>query len=434
MRDRMILGNNVSFSLDSEKTGVNNNVIVCAGSGCGKTVSVMEPRLLNTYDSSLIVTVTKRRLVHQYTQLFKERGYKVLDLNFARPQSSNAAFDPLAYVKSYTDITFLAESIVRANPRKEHSTADPYWDDSSVSLLTSLIALVMSENKKATFDDVLRLFDSMDIDDGGVGITTNIDDRFKRLEETSGDNYAITHWRSFRSLPSRTARCVFANLSTTIDSVFTPEIRKIIRKYSSIDFREIANEKTVLFVSTSAVSTSLHYFVNMFYSQAIKQLFEYGETMPDGRLPIPVSILCDDFATGSRILNFPQYISIFREKGISVTLLVQSESQLDSIYGGTDTVTIINNCDTYVYMGGMDIRTARNISERLDIPLDEVLYMPVGKVVVFRRGQRPVMTDRYNIFADKEYCRVKNEYEKTTETITRLMNNASSNDIHTTAV
>ncbi len=428
MKDKMILGENIEFTTDSEITGVNNNVIVCAGSGCGKTLSIVDPRLLNTYDSSLIVTVTKRRLVYQYTQMFKKRGYNVLDLNFVKPQNSNIAFDPLKYIKSYTDITFIAESIVKANPRKEHTTADPFWDDNSVSLLSALIAYTMGENKDATFDDVIEMFTRMTIEEDGTGITTNLDRKFENT-----NTFAKNRWRSFRSLPMKTASCVFSTLSTTIDMMFTPELRKIINAQKTVDFERIAKEKTVLFVTTSAVNPVLNLFVNMFYAQAIKQLFEIGEAMPDGRLPIPVSIICDDFATGSRILNFPEYISIFREKGISVTLLVQSESQLASIYGADDSTTIINNCDTYVYMGGMDIKTARNISERIDRPLDEVLYMPVGKVMIFRRGQRPIQTNRYDIFHDPEFLKEKKVYESRV-VLEKLVKSAAEYKIQTSVM
>ena len=143
-----------------------------------------------------------------------------------------------------------------------------------------------------------------------------------------------------------------------------------------------------------------------------KQLFEYAESLPTGKLPIPVSVLADDFATGSRILNFPEYISIFREKQISVMLLLQSESQLEKMYGYEDAITIIENCDTYVYMGGMSLKTCRNISERLNLPLDEVLYMPLGNEVIFRRGQRPIQTQRYNILKNRMYQKITKEYEK----------------------
>lgn len=153
----------------------------------------------------------------------------------------------------------------------------------------------------------------------------------------------------------------------------------------------------------------------MFYAQAFKQLFEYAESRPDGVLPIPVHVLCDDFATGSRVMNFAEYISIFREKGISVTLLLQSESQLEGMYGADDATTIINNCDSYIYLGGMDLKTAQDVSMRLNVPLDEVLYMPIGQEILFRRGQRPIVTERYNITKNAEYVRVTREYNKAIE-------------------
>ena len=111
-------------------------------------------------------------------------------------------------------------------------------------------------------------------------------------------------------------------------------------------------------------------------------------------------------------MNFPEYISIFREKKISVTLLLQSESQLESMYGPDQATTIINNCDTYLYMGGMDLRTAQNVSLRLNVPLDEVLYMPLGQEVLFRRGQRPIVTQRYDIRNNTLYQQITKKYEQ----------------------
>lgn len=80
------------------------------------------------------------------------------------------------------------------------------------------------------------------------------------------------------------------------------------------------------------------------------------------------------------------------------------------MYGPEDAVTIINNCDTYIYMGGMDLKTCWHISERLNIPLEEVLYMPVGKVVIFRRGQKPIITERYNILENAAYKEINAQF------------------------
>ena len=100
---------------------------------------------------------------------------------------------------------------------------------------------------------------------------------------------------------------------------------------------------------------------------------------------------------------------------MSVVLLVQSESQLESIYGSNDATTIINNCDSYIFMGGMDLQTAKNVSLRANLPLEDVLYLPVGKEMVFRRGQKPIITDRYDILSDREYRQLTREHNSKIE-------------------
>ncbi len=409
-KDRVILGENCIYSLDCEETGLNNNVIVCGGSGSGKTMSVSEAKLLETHESSMIVTVTKRRIVDKYALLFRARGYEVLETNFVDPCKSTCAYDPLEYIGSYQDITFLAKSIVKSDPQKEKSSADPYWDEAAISLFSAEIAYILMTNDKASFADVLELHDSLVIDDSGSTIRTSLDTKFENIAAVDPKCFAVSCWKSFRNLPIKTASCIYGTLNTIIDTIFTPELRKMMAMKKKVNFEDIASKRTILFVTTSAVNPALHAFVNMFYAQAFKELFEFGERCPKGVLPVPVHVLCDDFATGSRVLNFPEYISIFREKGISVTLLLQSESQLEQMYGPDNATTIINNCDSYIYLGGMDLRTAQNVSLRLNVPLDEVLYMPIGQEILFRRGQRPIVTRRYDIRKNKLYQKITQDY------------------------
>lgn len=410
--DKIILGKNEVYSTDCSKTGLNNNVIVCGGSGSGKTMSVTEPMFLEAHNTSIIATVTKRRIVEKYSPMFAERGYVVEDLNFIHPEFSTVSYDPMMYIQSSADITFLAESIVCSDPRKENSVADPYWDNAAVSLLSAEIAYIQKKIPSATFADVIEFHNSLTFREGDGRISSNFDRIFQKLEEEEPNCFAVSCWKSFGALPVRTAGCVFGALNTQIDRIFSKELLQMFKMRNKLDFKKIADRRTVLFVSTSAVNPALNSFINMFYSQAFKQLFEYAEDLPDGKLPIPVRVICDDFATGCRILNFPEYISIFREKQISVTLLIQSESQLENMYGSYNATTIINNCDTYLFMGSMDLKTGRNVSERINLPLDEVLYMPIGREFIFRRGQRPVITQRYDIVNDERYCDITAAYEK----------------------
>jgi type IV secretion system protein VirD4 len=69
--------------------------------------------------------------------------------------------------------------------------------------------------------------------------------------------------------------------------------------------------------------------------------------------------------------------------------MVQAESQLSESFG-YDGKTIIGNCDSYVYLGGNDVETAKAVATRCDVPVRKILNMPVGSNWIFRRGQAPV--------------------------------------------
>ena len=77
-------------------------------------------------------------------------------------------------------------------------------------------------------------------------------------------------------------------------------------------------------------------------------------------------------------------------------LMIQAESQLASSYGD-DWATIIGNCDTYVYLGGNDVKTAQAVAERADVLSKKILNMPVGTNWIFRRGQDPVNGKNFDL-------------------------------------
>ena len=391
--DRLILGDgeNCIFSSDSNKTGLNNNILVIGTSGCGKTVSIMEPRILETFNKSLIATVTKRRIVKKYSVVMKRRGYKVLDLNFVHPRDGNCGYDPLMHIGSYNDITFLARSIVLANPQKAQSNADPYWDDGATSLFSAEICYILQTKDNATFADVLDFHNKLTFEERNGVIVTNYDRKFEYLAEKDPSSFAVSCWKSFKQLPVKTASCIFSALNTTIDSIFTPELKEMFCMKAMVDFEKLATEKTVLFITTSPVNSSLNSFISSFYGTVFKDLFEFAEEQVDGRLPVPVDVLADDFA------------------------LIQSESQLSSLYGSEKATTIINNCDTIVFLGSMDLETGKSISMRANRPLEDVLYMPIGSEIIFRRGMKPIFTRRYNIFQNEMYKKVTAAYERHVE-------------------
>jgi type IV secretory pathway TraG/TraD family ATPase VirD4 len=173
----------------------------------------------------------------------------------------------------------------------------------------------------------------------------------------------------------------------------------------------IGKRKMAVFITTSPVNPAHNLIVNVFYSQMFKNFFDVRENEKSTKLRIPIRIICDDFACGTKIYNFHEYLSICREEGISVTILLQNESQLRTIYGEYEAQTILNNSDTYIYMGGIDIHTAEQVAKRANKTLEEILYMPVGKELIFRRGEaEPIETERYDTLNDEQYRSMEKLY------------------------
>lgn len=415
-KERMILGNNCIYSGDTEKIGINRNVLVVGESGCGKTVSYVEPILIETLrstePSNKIVVLTKRRLASKYMPEYEAAGFKVDDLNLAEPEMGNCSYDPMAYINSEEDISDLAHSIVMANERKEHSNADPFWDDGAEALLAAEIGIALMTKENPTFCDVLDIHYGLKFKESGSGIVTTLDPLFEKVEEIEPDCFALSNWKTFKEAAPKTAKSIYVSLNPTLRA-FTEDVRECMRKYPSVDFEKFAHEKSILFITTSPVKRALHSLANIFVSQVIAELFSIADENENGELPIPVDIIFDDFATGAKVADMPEKLSICREKKIAFPgILIQSESQLQKMYGEFGACEIIDNCDTYIFMGGNNYHTARSLSLKMDVPVEEILYMPVGKIIVFRRGQSPMFSTRYDVFQDDYYKKMKEDKEK----------------------
>ena len=417
--DDLILGNGPDgvYSMDPRKSKANNNVLCVAGTNGGKTTSVGEPNILHSENRSLVVLLTKRRLMDQYREPLKRRGYDVKILDLVHPERSDVGYDPMLHINDESDIVGLAKGLVFASGCT--SAREPYWENSAADLFTAFVKLAqLLYGENARMENVLERIRQIDVEPCGYDEDEECDDceedeamvpigeccpaeQFEAFKDA--DPQMFMNWYQYYENATNTKACIRSMMVSAMNGVMTKKIQQVMAKEEQLDFTDLVNRKTALFILTSPVNPALHPFANLVLGSMFKELFEYAESLPSGRLPIPLMAICDDFATGGQIPNFQQLISIFREKGISVMMLIQSLSQLEAMYGYNGALTIMDNSDNLVYMGGNDLNTADQIARRINKPVDEVLSLQIGQEYLFRRGQKPKQLQRYQLFDDPLY-------------------------------
>ena len=389
-----ILPNGELFSLDSIKTRLNNNMAILGASGAGKTRSVVIPNILSAC-GSYIVADPKGNLYKKYGDYMRRYGYKVIHLDLIHPESSDR-YNPLNYVRNTDDALKLANQIVTLGYNGMSCQNDPFWEKASELLVSALIGYIMEGGREIerSIHGIADLLAKIDPNVYENGDTCEIDtileehahDYFFRTDEES---WAYKQYRKFKSTAPRTFGCVIITLQTMITTFDTEGMRYMTSGEKTVDLKAIGKERVIVFLGISDTDRSKDVIANIFYSQAMNELCSFAdEECEDSRLPVPVRFILDDFGTNCRICGFENMISNIRSRGISAVLILQSESQLTQGYGESSH-TILDNCDTIVYMGGNDVETARMISDRSNQPLHKILEMPLGTNWLFRRGSAP---------------------------------------------
>jgi len=81
--------------------------------------------------------------------------------------------------------------------------------------------------------------------------------------------------------------------------------------------------------------------------------------------PVPVTLLLDELANLGVLPNFPTTVSIARGRGLCLVLGVQALSQLEARYGRDGAATIRTCCATKLSLHGLDMGSAREVSDSL---------------------------------------------------------------------
>ena len=407
-RNFRILAKDCMMDNDTWRTGINNNDLIIGPSGAGKTRSYVKPNLMQC-NGSFIVADTKGSLIQEVGPLLQRHGYRVINVDLTAPERSYG-YNPLDFIRYDSQKKcFLAKDILSAANiiSPVESRRDPFWEKSAGMYIACMISYVLEclPEEEHTLEYVRRLFAEMGHSGTDVELS-NFDRLFRELEQEAPNSFAVSKYRMFNTARQvkTTFECVRMYIAEHLNPITGAGVEQMYRRPQRIDFRMLGREKTAVFLTVSDMDRSMDTLASLFYTQALQTLCESADKdYPDHRLPVPMRLILDDFATNVVIPDFDKTISVIRSREISVSIILQSLSQLNAIYGHVRGMTIVNNCDNCLYLGGQDVDTAKYISYKSNRTVDTVLNLPLGSAYLFTRGNRPKEVQKFDIRKHQRY-------------------------------
>ena len=397
------LAKGIIVSNNSHETQLNNNDVIIGASGSGKTTSYVYGNIAGLY-GSYVIADTKGDLAAKFSPMLKKAGYDVKVIDFVDTEKS-VGYNPMDYIRRKEDGTYNEQDVQKLAHLLSPVTidGDPYWESSAENLICALIALAIEfeEPQKHNLSTVADLSSMLGyICQGRDGnIVENgmkkLFDMFEYVNRQNCNSFAYKRFSRFKELQNsdKTWSCVISFVNKAFTLFDISSIEKMFLDPDKVDLTKLGREKCALFVNVSDVDRSLDTIVNIFYSQLFQNLISEADNN-GGKLDVPVRIILDDFATNVYVPDFDKIISVIRSRDISVSIILQSITQLNQLYGQYASRTIINNCDHLLYLGGHDYETSLYISQLANVPLEKVIDMPLDKQFILTRGEKAVYADR----------------------------------------
>ena len=379
-----ILAAGIRVSNDTWVTGRNNNDLIIGPSGAGKTTSYVLPNVCNSCESMIVVD-TKGNLYRKTADRLRQKGYTVLLLDFTDLQHSPVGYNPLDFVHRDENDKPNEQDIMAISAAMLPDEAvghDQFWSRISRLVLESAIAYVLEYTSDTTLTSVADLMAEL--------CTGRFDRLFAEVGEINPESlcyrrYAL--WRNMRQAEKMTAS-VAGIVGEALAVLTSKGAKGLYENPKRVDFCDLAERKTAIFLNVSDSDPSQYKLVNLFYTQALHTLCDYADRRPGNRLPTPVRLYLDDFASNLVIPAFQKTITVIRSREIYVSIMLQSLSQLNAMYGEENAKTIIGNCDHCLLLGCNDVDTARYFSLKANVSLHRILDMSLDSAWLFERGTK----------------------------------------------
>ena len=443
----------------------NKNVIVIGGSGSGKTRFYVKPQLMQMPDNvSFVVTDPKGTIIVECGKMLargtpkKDKNGKILrdkngrevmapykikvlnTINFAKSMHYN----PFHYIRSEKDILKLVNTIMVNTKGEGEKSSEDFWTKAERLLYCALIGYIYYEapEEEQNFSTLLEFINASETREEDEEFKNAVDLLFEELERDEPNHFAVRQYKKYKLAAGKTAKSILISCGARLAPFDIAELRELM-SYDEMELDMIGDQRTALFIIISDTDDTFNFVVAMMYSQLFNLLCDRADDVHHGRLPYHVRILCDEFANIGQIPKFDKLIATIRSREISASIILQSQSQLKTIYKDA-AETILGNCDTMLFLGGKESSTLKEISETLGketidlyntsdtrgqsrsygmnyqktgkelMSRDELAVMDGSKCILQLRGVRPFFSDKFDITKHKRYKELS-DYDKKNE-------------------
>ena len=409
----------------------NKNILVIGGSGSGKTRFFCKPNLMQLH-SSYVVTDPKGTVLVECGRLLQRGGYRIKVLNTINFRKS-MHYNPFAYIRSEKDILKLVNTIIMNTKGDGEKAGEDFWVKAERLLYCALIGYIWYEapEEEKNFITLLELINASEAKEDDEEYQSPVDLLFSQLEEKDPDHFAVKQYKKYKLAAGKTAKSILISCGARLAPFDIKELRELM-EYDELELDTLGDRKTALFLIMSDTDTTFNFVIAILQSQLFNLLCDKADDVYGGRLPVHVRCILDEFANIGQIPNFDKLIATIRSREISASIILQSQSQLKSIYKDAAD-TIAGNCDTTLFLGGKEKSTLKEISEILGketidsfntsenrgtqvshgfnyqklgkelMTQDEIAVMDGGKCILQVRGVRPFFSDKYDITKHPNY-------------------------------
>ena len=452
------------------KTARNKNILVIGGSGSGKTRFFVKPSIMQMH-SSYVITDPKGQLLKETGKMLlhgapklDENGKPVRDsrgkviyepyrikvlntINF----SKSMKYNPLAYVRSEKDILKLVNVIIANTKGDGEKSSEDFWVKAERLLYCALIGYIWyeAEPEERNFITLLDLLNACEAREDDETYKSPVDILFDDLAKKQPEHFAVKQYVKFKMAAGKTLKSILVSCGARLAPFDIKELRDIMTE-DELELDTMGDRKTALFLIMSDTDTTFNFVIAMLQSQLFNLLCDKADDFYNGRLPVHVRCLLDEFANIGQIPNFDKLIATIRSREISASIILQSQSQLKTIYKDAAD-TIVGNCDSTLFLGGKEKGTLKEISELLGketidslsqsenrgaqtshglsyqklgkelMTQDEIAVMDGGKCILQLRGVRPFFSDKFDITKHPRYQYLSDADKKNIFDVERYM-------------